>query len=156
MSFIPSAFLSAGLNQLLDFLTKKFDEIKPKDVQVVNVKTNPLSFSVTEIDKVTTIETKFRIKDKPNLEFENPLEDKSIVKEIVLTPDTLFKTKGKVLVTIDDSVVFKSKSFTAFEDVIESKIPINKTISKDSKVKIFLRSSDASVVGITTQVTFED
>ena len=139
-----------------DNITKKLDEIKPKDVQVVMVKQNPDTYSITELDKKTTTNQKWTNKDFPIMEFENVLEKQGIIKEISLTPDANFKTKGKCIITVDDSEVFISKSFTSFEDIIDTTIPINKTIEQDSKVKIFMISSDGTAVGLTAQATFGD
>lgn len=137
-------------------IVEKLDEIKPKEVQIVIVKQNPDTYSITEIDKKTTTNTKWTVKDKPIMQFKNVLEKQGIVKEISLRPDTNFKTKGKAIITVDDSEVFISKSFTSFEDIIDTTIPVNKTIEQDSKVKIFMISSDGTAVGLTAQVTFGD
>lgn len=139
-------------------LSKKLDEVKtelkPKEIQIVHVKEDPDSYSITIINDVTTTNQKWTNEDKPILEFENELKKESIVRQISIIPDTNFKTKGKIIVTIDDIPVFISKSFTSFEKLSESTIIINKTIKQDSKVKFFLISSDGLAVGITAQVTF--
>ena len=137
-----------------DNIVEKLDEIKPKDVQIVQVRQDPDSFSCSELDKVTTTNQKWTNKDKALLTFENPLEKETIVKEISLTPDTTFKTKGKLMITIDDVDVFKSKSFDSFEDIVDLVVTIRKTISQGSKVKFFMISSDGSAVGITALVSF--
>ena len=139
-----------------DNIIKKLDEIKPKEIQVVMVKQNPDTYSITELDKKTTTNEKWTVKDKPIMKFKNVLEKQGIVKEISLRPDNAFKTKGKCIITVDDSEVFISKSFTSFEDIIDTTIPVNKTIEQDSKVKIFMISSDGTAVGLTAQVTFGD
>lgn len=158
MVLIESALLSSFFSALGDKIVKKLDEVKeqtkPKDIQIVHVKEDPDSYSVTVIDDVTTDIQKWTNKDKPQLQFDNELKKTSIVREISIIPDTNFKTLGKILVTIDDVPVFISKSFTAFEKISETVVTINKTIKQDSKVKFFLISSDGSVVGITAQVTF--
>lgn len=148
---ITEAILSTVLGKFGDKLT---DALKPKDVQAVKIKQDPDSFSSTEIEKAKTIEQKWTNKDNPILKFENVLEKDSIVKQVSLIPDTAFKTKGKIRITIDDVDVFKSRTFDSFEDVVDTVVPINKTISQDSKVKIFMISSDGTAVGITAQVTF--
>lgn len=135
-------------------ILEKLDLIKPKEVQVVIVKQDPDLFSYSEIDKQTTTNTKFTTKDFPIMEFENKLNTTSIVKSISFRPDTAFKTKGKMIVTIDDSEIFVSKGFDAFSDVIDLVIPVNKTIEQDSKVRIFMISSDGSAVGITALISF--
>ena len=137
-----------------DNIIEKLDEIKPKDVQIVQVRQDPDSFSNSELDKVTTTNQKWTNKDNALLIFENPLEKETIVREISLSPDTPFKTKGKLMITIDDVDVFKSKSFTSFEDVIDLVIVIRKTILQDSKVKFFMISSDGTAVGMTALVSF--
>ena len=147
-------FLEKAFQRLQDAITSKLDEVKPKDVQVVEVRQNPDTFSYSELDKATTTNTKWTVKDKPILEFENKLFKSSIVKSVSLRPDTVFKTKGKMIVTVDDSEIFVSKGFDAFEDVIDLVIPVNKTIDQDSKIKIFMISSDASAVGMTALVSF--
>ena len=58
-----------------------------------------------------------------------------------------------MIITIDDSEVFQSKGFDAFEDLKQSIVKINKTINQDSKVKVFMISSDGTSVGMTLQVT---
>ena len=135
-------------------IVKKLDEVKPKDVQIVQVRQDPDSFSSSELDKVTTENKKWTNKDNALLTFENTLEKETIVKEISLSPDSVFKTKGKLMITIDDVDVFKSKSFTSFEDVIDLLIVIRKTISQGSKVKFFMISSDGTAVGMTALVSF--
>ena len=139
-----------------DNIVKKLDEIKPKEIQVVIVKQNPDTYSITELDKKTTTNEKWTTKDFPIMKFKNVLEKQGIVKEISLRPNTAFKTKGKCIITVDDSEVFISKSFISFEDIIETTIPVNKTIEQDSKVKVFMISSDGTAVGLTAQVTFGD
>ncbi len=151
---VIQALTSAIFGLGIDKIVNKINEIKPKEIQIVNVKQSPNSYSITELDKVTTTNKKWTTKDNPNLEFENPLQKESVVKEISIIPDTNFKIKGKIRITIDDVDVFTSKSFTAFENVIDDTVKINKTINQDSKVKIFLISSDGTQVGVTIQVTF--
>lgn len=157
MMVLTELFLSDLLSRGIDAIGKKIDAIKPKDVQTVIVKQDPDTYSYTELDDATTQDTKWGdLKSKPDLEFENALEKRTVVKEITLIPDTAFKSKGKVIVTVDDVPVFKSKSFTAFEKLLDTTIQINKTIEQDSKVKVFMISSDGSQVGLSAQVTFGD
>ena len=157
---ITEAILGTFFGGLGDKLSKKLDEmkneIKPKDVQLVEVKINPDSFSYTEIDKVTSIGTTWKTKNEANMVFDNTLKKETTVKEISLIPDTNFKTKGKIMITIDDVPIFQSKSFTAFENAGQTTIPVNKTITAISKVKFFIMSSDGTLIGITGQVTFGD
>ncbi|GEM_PF-4549735 len=157
---ITEAILQTIFGKMFDGLNEKLEkvkeEIKPKDVQSVRVVVNPDSFSYTEVDKSTTIKTSWGTKNEADMIFKNNLKKESKVKEISMIPNTAFKTKGKVMITIDDVPVFLSKSFTAFEDAIDSKIKVNKTISQNSKVKFFLISSDGTSVGLTGQVTFSD
>ena len=147
-------FTEKILQRFSDLIASKLDEIKPKDVQIVEVRQNPDSFSYSELDKQTTTNQKWSTKDFPIIKFENRLFASSIVKSISLRPDTLFKTKGKIIVTVDDSEVFVSKGFNSFEDVIDLVIPVNKTIEQDSLIKIFMISSDGSIVGMTVLVSF--
>jgi len=156
MMVLTQAIISAIFGAFSDKIIKKLDEIKPKEIQIVNVKQDPNSYSLSELDKVTTINQKWTNKDNPIMQFENPLEESTVVKEIDIVPDTNFKTLGKLIITIDDVDVFKSKSFTSFEDISENVIKVNKVIKKDSKVKFFLISSDGTAVGISAQVTFGD
>lgn len=137
-----------------DNIVEKLDEIKPKDVQVVIVKQNPNTFSSSILQKASTIKQKWTVKDKPILEIANVLAQASIIEEITLIPDNNFKTKGKVIITVDDSEVFQSKGFNAFENIIDTKLKINKTINQDSKVKLFMISSDGTAVAMTMQVQF--
>lgn len=137
-----------------DNIVKKLDEVKPKDVQVVIVKQNPNTFSSTILEKGTTTNEKWQNKDFPILKIENSLAEASKIEEITLIPNANFKTKGKVIITVDDSEVFQSKGFNAFENVIDTKLKINKTINQDSKVKLFMISSDGSAVAMTMQVQF--
>jgi len=147
---IASAIMSLFTNKILD----KLDEVKPKDIQIVNVKQDPDSYSISEVAKVKTANQKWTSKDNPILTFENSLEKESIIKEISIIPDNLFKTKGKLIITVDDVPVFRSRTFDSFEDVQQSVIKINKTILQNSKVKIFMISSDGAEIGLTAQVTF--
>jgi len=147
---IASAIMSLFTNKILD----KLDEVKPKDIQIVNVKQDPDSYSISEVAKVKTANQKWTSKDKPLLTFENSLEKESTVKEISIIPDNLFKTKGKLIITVDDVPVFRTRTFDSFEDVQQSVIRINKTILQNSKVKIFMISSDGAEIGLTAQVTF--
>lgn len=157
MAVIEGAVLSTFLNQFVNFFGKRADALQAqidKGITVI-VKQDPNTFSSSELEKAKTTSKIFgNLKTNPQLTFENILEKESVVKEITIIPDSIFKTKGKLIITIDDSVVFKSKSFDAFEDILSDTIPINKTISQDSKVKIFMISSDGSEVGLTAQVTF--
>ncbi len=148
---LTSAIFGEGINRLI----KKLDEIKPKDIQIVNVKNNPDEFSRTILDDGTTTNKKWGdLKSNPDLEFENPLEKETIVSEIDIVPDTAFKTKGKCIITVDDIPVFQSKNFSSFTLINENVIKVNKTIQKDSNVKVFMISSDGSAVGLTVQVRF--
>ena len=152
---IIQALTSAIFGEGITRIVKKLNEVKPKDVQIVQVKQDPDGFSFTELEKVKTTSKTWNNKDNANLIFENSLEKESIVKEISLTPDTNFKTKGKVIVTVDDATIFRSKTFDAFEDVVDITIKVNKTIQKDSKVKIFIvNSDDVTEVGLTASVRF--
>ncbi len=153
---IVPAILSTLFGALGEELVKRFDAMKPKDIQVVTVKQDPDEYSNTVLDKVSTTNKKWAdsYPHKPDLVFENVLEKESIVKEISLMPDIAFSTKGKIMITIDDVDVFKSKSFGAFENIQDTVIKIRKTIQKDSKVKVFMISSDGSAVAMTLQVTF--
>ena len=148
--------LSKLFGGFTDKMVSKLDEIKPKDVQIVQVRQNPDSFSSSELEKVKTTNQKWTNKDNPLLEFKNILEKESTVKEISVVPDSVFKTKGKLLITVDDVPVFRSRTFDAFEDLQENVIKVNKTISQDSKVKFFMISSDGTEIGLTAQVTFGD
>lgn len=155
MSVVVGASLSVLFNELFDKLFKKIDGIKPKDVQVVNVKQDPNEFSRSILDDTTTTETQFKdLKTSPQLTFENPLEKEAIVEQIDIIPDTAFKTKGKCIITVDDIPVFQSKNFTSFTLISEDVIKVNKTIDKDSKVKVFMISSDGTAVGLAVQVRF--
>jgi len=154
MVIITQAILSAIFGMFSDRIIKKLDEVKPKEVQIVQIKQSPDEYSLTELDKVKTTSQKWTNKDNPLMSFENPLKEETIVKEISLMPDVLFKTKGKLLITIDDVDVFRSKSFDAFENIQDTVVSIHKTITQDSKVKFFMISSDGSEVGMTAQVTF--
>lgn len=152
---LTQAILSAVFGEAIEkFILPKLDELKPKDIQTVKIKEVPDGFSITILDDVDTTSQKWKGKDNADLEFENELAKESILKEISIIPNSNFKTLGKVMITVDDSLVFRNKSFTAFEDVVESVIKINKTIRQDSKVKVFIISSDGSSVGIAVQVTF--
>lgn len=136
-------------------IVEKLDELKSPEVQVVSVQMDPNTFSRTELEKVTATNQKWTTKDFPQLQFKNDLRKSTIVEEISLVPDTAFKTKGQCYVTIDDSVVILAKkTFDIFSNIQESKIKTNKTIKQDSKIKLFMRSSDGSAVGLTMQVTF--
>ena len=137
-------------------IVSKLDEVKPKDVQIVQVRQDPDSFSSSELEKVKTTNKNWTNKDNELLVFENILEKESTVKEISVVPDSVFKTKGKLLITVDDVPVFRSRTFDAFEDLQENVIKVNKTISQDSKVKFFMISSDGTEIGLTAQVTFGD
>lgn len=154
MAIIEGVILSTALNQIVLAFTKKLDEIKAKEIQIVQVKQNPDEFSSTELEKIKTTNKKWTTKDRALLVFENTLKKESIVKEITLIPDSVFATKGKIIVTVDDSIIFKSKTFDAFEDLQDTIIPVHKTIKQDSKVKIFMISSDGVEIGMTVQVTF--
>ena len=150
---ITEIVLAGLFSKLTDDLTKSIDDNSEK-TKIVTVKQNPDGFNSTELDYAETIQTKFGTRDNPNLEFENILEKESIVKEISLIPNVNFKSKGKVFVTIDDSVVFKNNKFDSFKDLSSSIIKINKKISQNSKVKIFIISQDGTSVRLTVQVTF--
>ncbi|MCJ8305659.1 MAG: hypothetical protein HRU07_01255 [Nitrosopumilus sp.] len=154
MAILEGAVLSTFLNELVRRFSKKLDEVKPKDRQIVIVKQDPNSFFKSELVKVKTDKKKWTTKDKPILQFENILEKESIVKEISIIPDKNFKTKGKLLITVDDSEIFQSKTFDAFEDVAELVIPINKTIQQNSKIRLFMISKDDAEIGLTAFVTF--
>lgn len=153
MAIIEGAILSTFLNQIVILFNKKIDEGKDKP-QIVRVTQDPDDYSNSELEKVKTTNKKWTNKDKPLLKFDNILEKETIVKEVSLTPDETFRTKGKIIITVDDSTVFKSKTFDAFENLQDTLIAIRKTIQQDSKVKVFMISSDGSQVGMTVQVTF--
>lgn len=154
MSF-EGALISTGMNQLVNFFTKRADAIQ-REIQkgiAVFVKQDPNAFSRTEIEDITVTNKKWST--KPALEFKNNLTKSSIVEEISLVADTAYKTKGKCYVTIDDSVILLAKkTFTIFGNIKESKVRCNKTIKQDSKIKLFMLSSDGTAVGLTMQVTF--
>ena len=156
MSDVISTGPSVLFNEFFEKLQKLFAENKPPEIQKVVVKQDPDEYSNTVLDKVSTTNKKWAdsYPHKPDLVFENVLEKESIVKEISLMPDIAFSTKGKIMITIDDVDVFKSQSFDAFENIQDTVIKIRKTIQKDSKVKVFMISSDGSAVAMTLQVTF--
>ena len=154
MMVVTEAILSTFFGALGKKITDKLDEVKPKDIQVVTIRRDPDQFSSTALEKKTTTNQKWQTKSYPDMQFDNALKKDSIVREISLMPDTVFRTKGKIRITIDDVEVFISKSFDAFDNIQDTVVRVNKTISQDSKVKIFLLSSDGSAVGMTAQVTF--
>ena len=151
---LTQAIASVMLGKFADIITKKMDELKPKDIQTVQIRNKPDGFSITLLDDVSTTSQKWKNKDNADLQFENELSKESILKEISVIPNNSFKTKGKMMITVDDSLVFQTKSFTAFGDGTESNIKINKTIQQDSKVKIFIISADGTSVSASIQVTF--
>jgi len=153
---LTQAIASSLLGIFTDKIINKLDEVKPKETQIVKIKNEPDGFSITILDDVNTTSQKWKNKDNADLEFENELSKESILKEISIVPDTSFKTKGKIMITVDDSVVFRNRKFTSFQNVLSSEIKINKTIQQDSKVKIFIISSDGSSVSVSVQVTFGD
>ena len=131
----------AGLvSRALDKVITKMNDLKPKDVQLVMVQEKPDSYSYTEIDRATGDKQKWDMKN-PDAEFKNVLKQESKVREISVVPDTVFKSKGMFIITVDDIPVVKSKSFTAFTDPDYGKFKINQTIARDKSVKVFLLSS---------------
>jgi hypothetical protein len=152
---VVEALIAGAIMELGKEIKKRFQE-QNDTLQSITVKQEPNPYSMTLLEKVKTTNTKPVTKDNPHLEFPNILKkDKSIVKEILIVPDVSFKTKGKVLITIDDSPVLNSK-FGSFEDIPSLIIKINKSIKQDSKVKLFLTSSDGTEIGLTAQVTFSE
>jgi len=154
MMVIVQALTSVAFGLGVDKIIEKLNEMKPKDIQTVRVRRDPDDFSNSILEKQTSTNQKWQTKANPDFIFENVLKKDSIVREISLMPDTVFRTKGKLRITIDDVEVFISKTFDAFENIQDTVVRINKTISQDSNVKIFLLSSDGSAVGMTAQVTF--
>lgn len=151
---VLQALTSAIFGMGIDKVIKKIDETKPKDIQVVNVKQNPNTYTITEIARVSTTNKKWSTQDHPLLTFENALKKDSIIKSISIIPDEAFRIGGKLLITVDDVPVFRSRTIDSFKDIQASNIEINKSVSQDSEVKVFLTSFDGVLVSVTIQVTF--
>jgi len=107
MMILTQAIASVMLGKFADIITKKMDELKPKDIQTVQIRNKPDGFSITLLDDVSTTSQKWKNKDNADLQFENELSKESILKEISVIPNNSFKTKGKMMITVDDSLVFQ-------------------------------------------------
>jgi len=125
----------------------------------LTVKDHPDTFSVSEIGRKSTTNTSRQNDDNPDLEFQNPLDIEAVVREITFIPNSAFKTKGMLVVTINDVTIFSNKVVADFTDVTDGKIPIpeGKTIKRKDKVKVFIwNGTDSNAVILTVQVTFAE
>lgn len=127
---------------------------KQKDFVTIPIKQKPDTFSFTELGRATTIAVSKP--DTPDLEFNNPRKVESVITGISIIPNSAFKTKGLVIITVNKVTVYKNKAAGDFTDLIDSKvdIPRGKTIKPSDKVRVHLWTSDGTSSSLTVQVTF--
>ena len=146
--------------KVVDAVGNKIAEIlklNTAEKQAVTVKLEPDSFTLTELDHVSTISKEYSDLLEPDLEFENPLKRDVIVTEFSILPDSNFKTHGTVKIYANDVILFKSKQAGNFENVNASVVKIlqGKTIKPDSSVKVFIKNDDGTTpVKLTVQLTY--
>ena len=149
---------SAMVTKLIDVLTKEVAQRlgKVKDI-IPTFRIAPTKFSFTELDRATTTNQKYDMQN-PDLEFKNPKNTGIALAEYLLIPDASFQTKGLVLITVDDSKIFESRTAGAFTDLVGDEIKISggKSMKRDEIIKVFIKSSDGTAVSLTVQPTFRD
>jgi len=157
MSVVGNAVIFSAVGKLTEKISENLDLFKKeKDKpQAVKMILEPDSFSYTELGRATTI---LQSKQKsPDLEFKNPLDSQDvIVTEFSIIPNSSFKTKGMVELTVNDVTLFKNKAVADFTDISESVVKIiqGKTIKPSKSLKVFIWSPDGTSVSLTNQVTF--
>lgn len=146
-----------AIAKIADVVLDKYKKIKEDSKQNVIVTTHETDkFSLTELDDAVTTQKEFD-KDNPNLEFENPYKKPCKVKTISIVPDDEFKTKGMIEVYIGDEIFFRNKNFGNFRKIDASVIPLDggEIIKVNEAIRVFIKSSDESSVGVAVQVTFK-
>ncbi len=118
------------------------------------VEERPDTFLLTKLDRGTTTATAYPV--KPDISFDNPLDKNLKVMEITILPDSSFKTKGLCKIQIDGNTVFEVDTVADLTDITEYNVPLEhgKTIKRQKKVEVFLKTSDATSSILTVFVTF--
>jgi len=147
-------FISAvnSLKLMVDTFLKR-EEDKNK---VIQVKQKPLR-RISIITDVGTSILKSYDQNKPSLVVEN-VDGFSKIKEISIAPDDDFKTKGLMIITVDDVKIYELKSLDVFQ-IINTQtisIPEGLTLKPNDKIKFLLISSDGAEVKLAVSVTFSD
>ncbi len=106
------------VRQITKLIDKKFEQIE--------IIEKADAFSFTETKRATTTSDKYPDKDKPDLEFKNPLDKTLKLREFSLVPNANFKTNGMVEIRIDESLVYRSSTVANFTDIVDHITKIRK------------------------------
>ncbi len=131
------------------------NEIRPKDIQVTNVKKVPVKWDYTVCDKKTVTQNKLDI-NKPAIEIEAPDEVIRTIQSISITGDTALLENAKVLVFVDDARVFETKSYGSLQYSNGASIIFDNgfSISPQDKVKIYCFTDGDTEINISAIVRF--
>ena len=131
------------------------DKIIQIKSDTVTVRPKPEEWIKSMLKRGSTNETIFNDILNPDIEFENPKKTPVVIKAISLIPDNNFKGKGKIKVIVGSFPVFENEShgdcINTSEILLD--IPNGLILNRDEKIKIFLESSDDTIISITAQIT---
>jgi len=135
------------LQKIYDTLDKRLQVTEEKPYNRVKVETR----------LIKSIQTKQEL-DSPSLTIEN-LKNVSKIKEISFIVDSVFASKGKMVINIDDVEFYTSKDLEVFELGQVQTISLDKglRVKRDTKFDFFVWNAvDAGEVRVGVTLTYTD
>lgn len=135
---------------LLTAIKDKLAELKPKEIQKVQIVTEPYTFSKTLLDRISTTAT--ARPDNPQIKFANPIDREVRIMSLTLIPDAAFKTKGLLLVKVNDSDIFEIDTAGDLTDFSTVNVPLPNEgleLRRNQTIKIFAWTSDGTASALT-------
>lgn len=135
---------------LLTTIKDKLAELKPREIQKVQIVTEPYTFSKTLVDRVSTTAT--ARPDNPQIKFANPVDRDVRIMSLTLIPDAAFKTKGLLLVKVNDTDVFEIDTAADLTDFSTVNVPLPNEgleLKRGKTIKIFVWTSDGTASALT-------
>ena len=155
---LAEAVVVAGVTKVMNDtvfprLEKKIDD-NTKEIQKVKVVHDEDDYVYARLKRITS--TNQEIQKNADRIVANPLKVPVKIKSISVICDSVFKTKGMLVITVNDVEVFRNETVADFTDVTSMNIPLspqNKTLKPDKSVKFFIwNGTDSNAVALTTFV----
>ncbi len=140
-------------------IVRQIERLIDKKFEQIEVIEKADAFSFTETKRATTTSSKYPDKDKPNLEFKNPLDKILKIREFSIIPNSAFKTKGMVEIRINQSLIYRSSTVANLTDLVDhiSRLVKGKRIKSTESVKVFIKNDDNSTsIGLTVTIQFAE
>ena len=131
-------------------IDKLIEKVKPKEIQKVQVVQEQVSFVDSKITRINSTNTKRQ--ETPDFEVKNPRNTDVKIKRISVIPDSAFKTKGRLVVTVNDVKIFSDLAVTDWTDVTIFEIHLDvetQILQHDRSIKFFIWTSDGTAINLT-------